>query len=49
MEKVPVYITQLDGMLNAVQQEYHNMLSMGEVQKHLRDCLSHVLCKQLHA
>ena len=41
IEKVPVYVTQLEGVLNAVQQEYHNMLSAGKVQKHLRDCLFH--------
>ena len=30
-----------------VQQEYPNMLSAGQVQKHLRDCLFHGLHKQL--
>ena len=35
-------------MLNAVQQEYPNMLSMGEVPKHLRDHLFHGLCKSLY-
>ena len=43
MEKEPVNMTQLEEALNAVQQEYPNMLSMGEVQKHLRDCLFHGL------
>ena len=28
MEKVPVYVTQFEGVLNAVQQEYPNMLSI---------------------
>ena len=48
MEKVPVYATLLEGVLNAVQQEYPMMLSMGKVQKHLRDHLFPGLCKQLH-
>ena len=39
-EKVPVYVTHLEGVLNAVQQEYSMMLSMGKVQRHLRDCLT---------
>ena len=33
--------------MNAVQQEYPIMLSVSEVQKHLRDHLFHGLCKQL--
>ena len=45
MEKVPAYMTQLEGVLNAVQQEYSNMLSVGKVQKHLRDHLFHGLQK----
>ena len=46
-EKVLVYVTHLEGALNTVQQEYPMMLSMGKVQKHLRD-LFHGLCKQVH-
>ena len=48
MEKVLVYVKWLEGALNAAQQEYPNLLSMGEVQKHLTDCLFHGLCKQLY-
>ena len=43
MEKVPVCMTQLEGEMNAVKQEYPNMLTVGKVQKHLRDCLFHGL------
>ena len=43
-----VYITQLDGALNVVQQQYSTMLSMSEVQNHLRDHLFHGLHRQLH-
>ena len=46
-EKVLVYVTNLEGTLNVVQQEYPMMLSTSEVQKHLRDYLFHGLCKQL--
>ena len=42
-----VYVNQLEGALNAVQQECPAMLSLSEVQKHLRDHLFHGLCKQL--
>ena len=31
MERVPVYMTQSEGELNVVQQEYPNMLHMGKV------------------
>ena len=47
-EKVPVYFTHLEGEQNVVQQEYPTMLSMGKVQKYLRDHLFHGLHKQLH-
>ena len=47
-EKVTVHVTQLEGALNAAQQEYPMMLSTSEVQKHLRDCLFHGLHKQLY-
>ena len=47
-EKVQVYVTHLEGTLNAVKQEYPMMLSAGIGQKHLRYCLFHGLCKQLH-
>ena len=47
-EKVMLYVTQLEGALNAVQQEYLMMLTASEVQKNLKDCLSHGLHKQLH-
>ena len=43
-----VYMTQLEGALNAVQQEHPNMLSMGKFQKHLQDCHFDGLQKQLH-
>ena len=46
-EKVTLYVTQLEGALNAVQQEYPRMLSVNEVQQHLRDRLFHGLHKQL--
>ena len=36
------------GMLNVVQQEYPNILSTGEVPRHLRD-IFHGLHKQLHS
>ena len=42
-----VYVAQLGGT-EWVQQEYLTMLNASEVQKHLRDCLLHGLCKQLH-
>ena len=48
VEKVTLYVTQLEGALNVVQQEYLMMLSASEVQQHLRDFLFHGLCKQLH-
>ena len=38
-EKVTLYVTQLEGTLNVVQQEYLIMLSASEVQQHLRDWL----------
>ena len=41
--KVTLYVTWLEGVLNAVQQEYPTMLSVSEVQKHLRDHLFHVI------
>ena len=44
LEKVTLYVTQLEGALNAVQHEYPLMLSASEVQQHLRECLH----KQLH-
>ena len=47
-EEVMLYVTQLEGALNAVQQECPLMLSMRDVQKHLRDHLFYGLCKQLH-
>ena len=47
MEKVPVYVTQFEGALNAVQQEYPNILNADKIHKHLRDCLFHGLHKQL--
>ena len=43
-----VYVTQLEGALNIVQQEYPMVLSVSEVQKHLRDHLFHGCHKQLH-
>ena len=46
-EKVTVYVIQLEGALNAFQQEYPMMLSISKVQKHLRDCHFRGLCKQL--
>ena len=39
MEKVTLYVTQLEEALNEVQQEYLTMLSASEVQQHLRDHL----------
>ena len=36
-ERVTLYVTQLEGALNAVQQEYLMMLSTYEVQQLLRD------------
>ena len=45
-EKVTIYVTQLEGSLNAVQQEYPTMLSASKVQE--KDCLFHELHKQLH-
>ena len=45
MKKVTLYVTQLEGALNVVQQEYLTMLS--EVQKHFRDHPFHGLHKQL--
>ena len=48
MEKVTLYVAQLEGALNAIQQEYLMMLSAGEVQQHLRDNLFHGLHKHLH-
>ena len=48
MEKVPIDVTQLEGVLNVVQQEYPHMLSVGKVLNHLRDCLFHGLHKQLY-
>ena len=47
MEKVPAYVTQTEGVLNGVQQDYPNMQSVGEVQEHLQDHLFHGLQKQL--
>ena len=47
-EKVTLYISQLEGALNAVQQEYMTMLSGSEVQQHLRDFIFHGLHKPLH-
>ena len=45
-EKVSVYVAHLEGVLYVVQQEYAMILSMGKVQKHLRDHLFHGLHKQ---
>ena len=45
-EKVPVNVIHSEGTLDAVQQECLMMLSMSEVQKHLRDHLFHGLHKQ---
>ena len=47
MEKVTLYVTQFEGALYVVQQEYPAMLSQSEVQTNLRDCLFHGLHKQL--
>ena len=47
MEKVPVYMIQLEEVINTVQQEYPNMMSASKVQKHLHKCLFHELGKQL--
>ena len=41
-------VSKLEGALNVVQQEYPMMLSMSEVQNHLRDDLFHRLHKQLY-
>ena len=41
------YVTQLKGVLNAVQQEYLTMLSANEVQQHLSDQIFYGLHKQL--
>ena len=46
-EKVTLYVTQLEGALNVVQEEYLTMLSANEVQQHLRDRLFNGLHKQL--
>ena len=43
-----LYVIQLEGAQNVVQQEYPMMLRMSDVQEHLRDCLFCGLCKQLH-
>ena len=40
-EKMTVYVTQLERALTAVEQEFPMMLSMNEVQNHLRDHLFH--------
>ena len=40
-EKVPVYVTHLEGTLNVVQQEYPAMLSMSKFQRQQRDHLFH--------
>ena len=48
MDKVMLYVTQLEGGLNVIQQEYMMMLSASEVQQPLRDSLFHGLHKQLH-
>ena len=48
MEKMTLYLTQLEGALNVGQQEYPMMLNPCEVQKHIRNFLFHGLCKQLH-
>ena len=47
-EKVLVYVTHLEGALNAVQQESSMMLSTFKVQMHLRYCPFHGLHKHLH-
>ena len=41
MEKIPAYMTLMEGALDAVQQECLNLLSIGKVQKHLRVHLFH--------
>ena len=46
-EKVTLCVTQLEGALNVVWQEYLMMLSASEVQQHLQDWLFHGLHKQL--
>ena len=46
-EKVTMYVTQLEGGLNVVQQEYPTILSDNEVQQHLRDRIFHGLHKPL--
>ena len=48
VEKATLYVTQLEGALNVVQQEYLMMLSTSEVQQHVRDCLFCGLNKQFH-
>ena len=47
-EKVTLYVTWVEGALNAVQQEYPMMLSASEVQQHFRDHLFYGLHNQLH-
>ena len=47
MERVPAYVTWLEGTLNVFQWEHPHMLSTEGVQKHLRDQLFHGLEKQL--
>ena len=47
-EKVTVYVIQLEGAPNAVQQEYPTMLSVSKVHKKVRDHLFHGIHKQLH-
>ena len=48
MDKELVYVTWLEGALNAVEEEYPNILSIVEVQKQLGDQLFQRLQKQLH-
>ena len=43
-----LYVTCLEGALNAIQQKYLTMLSASEVQQDLRDWPVHGLHKQLH-
>ena len=45
---MPVFITRLEGALDADQQEHLHMLGAVEIQKHLRDCLFHGLWKSLY-
>ena len=47
-EKVTLYVTQFEGALNVVQQQYLTMLSASEVQQHFRDNLFHGLHKQMY-